>query len=542
MGTDKRERDGTMYRSDEQSASPAARRREEEGYRRPEDFDTEAFVYGDFNLEAFDDFDDDGEFGPEGFERGKNKVFDLDNFEITLEGVEPSARVESKRTTSARPTSARTSKPIDRMETQMMPEDVEEKNEPYASSRENTVKRIKKPKAKPKKSKKHRGSLVGGLFSSNKKKDVIGFFFVYIQLVATIIFIGSLLLLNVLPFIYLAPIIVIVLFLLWWIRNGQYKHKYCRWFGKLCSMGITTGLIICAYCFLMLYWALVEMGSGNSNDCTANLSRDTYNLYISGNDVYGDLDSDTTSRSDVNIITTVNPLTGQILMTTTPRDYYVVIPGVSGDQKDKLTHAGNYGVDASMDTLAELYDTEVEIYMRVNFTSIIDIINILGGVTVQSDISFTTSADAGSGIVFDVVEGANRFTGEEALAYARERYNLDGGDNQRGVNQQALLEGIFWEVLSPSTLLELPELIECVQTEVDTNLTTSQLQQFIKGIIRGGLGTDFYSVAATGTGDYAYCYSYSGGALYVTVPSQSSVDSIKDYMSDVEDGEDLPSE
>ncbi len=528
MGTEKKSGSGTRFRSDEKSASPATRRREEEGYRRPQDFDTEAFVYGDFNLEAFDDFDDDGDFGPEGFERGMNHVFDLDNFEITLEGVELSKPAEQKKISGRRE-----------------PDVVRKSNNPDKSLEQKKCekKKCEKKKSKKKKHKKNRrGNPMRGVLKSDKQKDKIGFFFANVQLVATIMFIGSLLLLNVLPFIYLMVVIGIVLFLLVWIRNGQYKYKDGRGFGKLCSAGITTGLIIGVYCCLMLYGALVQMGSGNSNDCTANLSRDTYNLYISGNDVYGDLDSDTTSRSDVNIITTVNPLTGQILMTTTPRDYYVVIPGVSGDQKDKLTHAGNYGVDASMDTLAQLYDTEVEIYMRVNFTSVVDIINILGGVKVDSDVAFTTSADAGSGIVFDVAEGTNYFTGEEALAFARERYNLEDGDNQRGENQQALLEGIFWEVLSPSTLWELPDLIKCVQTEVDTNLTTSQLQQFIKGIIRSGLGTDFYSVAAIGTSSREYCYSYSGGTLYVTVPDQSSVDSIKSYMTDVVDGEDLPSE
>ena len=102
---------------------------------------------------------------------------------------------------------------------------------------------------------------------------------------------------------------------------------------------------------------------------------------------------ETNSRSDVNIVATINPTTHQILLTTTPRDYYVEIPGISGGQKDKLTHAGIYGVDASMRTLSQLYDTEIPFYARVNFTSLIEIVDQLGGVDVESEFAFTTSED-----------------------------------------------------------------------------------------------------------------------------------------------------
>ena len=154
---------------------------------------------------------------------------------------------------------------------------------------------------------------------------------------------------------------------------------------------------------------------------------EAFSVYISGIDVFGAIE--TNSRSDVNIIAVVNPKTHQILLVTTPRDYYVEIPGISGGQKDKLTHAGIYGVDASMATLEELYDTELEFYARVNFTSLIEIVDALGGVDVESEYAFTTSSD--SGMVINVNQGTNHFNGEEALAFSRERQNVPGGDNQR---------------------------------------------------------------------------------------------------------------
>lgn len=96
----------------------------------------------------------------------------------------------------------------------------------------------------------------------------------------------------------------------------------------------------------------------------------------------------TTSRSDVNIIMTVNPNTHKILLTTTPRDYYVTIPGISGEQRDKLTHSGIYGVDASMATLEDIYGIDISYYARFNFTSLVKIVDALGGVDVYSEYAF----------------------------------------------------------------------------------------------------------------------------------------------------------
>lgn len=165
----------------------------------------------------------------------------------------------------------------------------------------------------------------------------------------------------------------------------------------------------------------VEMDfGGNASD--DSLTKEPFTVYISGIDVYGDVSQ--TSRSDVNIIAVVNPNTNQILLVTTPRDYYVEIPGISKGQEDKLTHAGIYGIDASMATLGALYETDINYYVRLNFTSLIEIVDILGGVDVYSDMSFSTGWE--SGYEMDVQEGWNHFNGEQALAFSRERKESSG--------------------------------------------------------------------------------------------------------------------
>lgn len=256
-------------------------------------------------------------------------------------------------------------------------------------------------------------------------------------------------------------------------------------------------------------------------------------VYLSGIDVYGDITQE--SRSDVNIVAVVNPTSHQILLITTPRDYYVPIPGISGGQRDKLTHAGIYGVDASMATLEELYDVEIPFYGRVNFTSMINIVDALDGLDVYSDASFTTSWN--SGVVFDVEEGMNHFNGEEALAFCRERKNLPDGDNARGRHQQAVITAIIQKMMSPAMLRGAMDIINTVSDGVDTNFTTEQMQSLIKTQLRTGAEWYIYSVSAEGSGAKKTCYSSGATELYVTLPSETSVANIQDLIDIVEAGD-----
>lgn len=260
-----------------------------------------------------------------------------------------------------------------------------------------------------------------------------------------------------------------------------------------------------------------------------SVTEDTFSIYISGIDVYGAIE--TNSRSDVNIIATVNPKTNQILLSTTPRDFFVPIPGVSNGQRDKLTHAGIYGVDASIATLENLYDTEIPFYARVNFTSIIEIVDQLGGIDVHSEYEFTT----GDG--YYVKAGMNHFNGKEALSFSRERYNVPGGDDQRGKNQQAVIVAMIRKMISPQILMKASGIIDSVSGNVETNMTQKQIQELMKMQLNEGCSWSIYSTAAYGTGGYDYTYSMPGRSLAVTYPDQAAVDNIKNLMDRVAAGE-----
>ena len=239
-----------------------------------------------------------------------------------------------------------------------------------------------------------------------------------------------------------------------------------------------------------------NFGGSTSDD---SLVKEPFTVYISGLDTYGEDSNDgrDSVRSDVNIIAVVNPTTNQILLVTTPRDYYVPIPGISEGMNDKLTHAGAYGIDASMATLGELYETDINYYVRLNFTSLIDIVDILGGVDVYSEIAFETGSDAG--YEMQIQEGYNHLNGVQALAFCRERHNLVEGDNQRGRNQQAMITALLKKVLSPTMLLRANSIINQVSQDVETNITQGQLNALIRNQLSTGAEWTIQSVAATGT-------------------------------------------
>lgn len=312
-------------------------------------------------------------------------------------------------------------------------------------------------------------------------------------------------------------------------RNQQRKRMPK---GRFASFLMIAALGIGGFYLLQINMAIDEVAIGEESGAYTeehqiDVTQNPFNIYVSGIDVYGEITTE--SRSDVNLIVTVNPKTHEILITTTPRDYYVTIPGVSGNYKDKLTHAGIYGIDASVATLENLYDTEIPFYARVNFTSVIDIVDAMGGINVESEVAFTTSKAAG--VVVEIEEGKNHLNGEEALAFVRERKAFVDGDHQRGKNQQALLTALIKKAVSPLILVQANDIIDGIVGNAETNMSEAQIKSLIEMQLNDLKGWDIESVAASGDDSgKQYCYSYSGGPLYVCVPDESSVMSIHDRI------------
>ena len=268
-----------------------------------------------------------------------------------------------------------------------------------------------------------------------------------------------------------------------------------------------------------------------NNNSAKQVDSKVFNIYISGIDTYGSIS--TVSRSDVNIIMTVNMNTHKILLTTTPRDAYVKIPDGGADQYDKLTHAGIYGVETSEKTLENLYGIKIDYYARINFTSFLKLIDQLGGVTVHNDQAFTSLHGK-----FDFPVGDIQMNSEQALGFVRERYSLDGGDNDRGKNQEKVISAIVNKLASLNTVSNFTSIVNNLQDSVQTNMSLDTINALANTQLDSGSKFTVTSQAVTGTGSTGQLTSYAmpNSSLYMMKLDDSSVESasqaIKNLMEE----------
>ena len=271
-----------------------------------------------------------------------------------------------------------------------------------------------------------------------------------------------------------------------------------------------------------IYSDAIEL-SIKKNKSNIDITKDSYNIYISGIDTYGNITN--VSRSDVNILATVNPVKKEILLTNIPRDYYVKLH--SFNEYDKLTHAGIYGIDESISTIEDLLDTKINYYVKVNFTSLIDIVDALDGIVVNSNYSFTT-VDG-----YSFKKGTNYLDGKEALSFARERKAFKEGDRIRGENQQLILTSIINKATSTKIITNYTEILKAVKGKFITNIKDEEITKLIKMQFRDGQAWNIKSISVNGVDSYDYVYSYKKNKLYVMKPIQETVDNAKGKIKDV---------
>ena len=260
-----------------------------------------------------------------------------------------------------------------------------------------------------------------------------------------------------------------------------------------------------------------------------NVTNEVFNVFISGIDTTGPVS--TVSRSDVNMIVTVNPKTKQILMTSIPRDYYVTL--ANKDAKDKLTHAGLGGVENSVKTLENFLGIDINYYARVNFTSLIKMVDALGGIDVESPVAFTT--DVGG---YHIKKGMNHLNGDQALGFVRERHHLANGDNDRVKNQQRVLTAMLEKMMSPAVITNYSKVLDSIAGSFETNMSSSEITSLLKMQLNDMAKWDIMQIQLSGTGK-----SMTGGAympnnkLYYMIPDQDSVNECVSLIKKMNAGE-----
>lgn len=266
-----------------------------------------------------------------------------------------------------------------------------------------------------------------------------------------------------------------------------------------------------------------------TNNVSANLdpTKDPFSIYISGIDTTGSISN--ASRSDVNMVMTVNPTERKILLTSIPRDYYVTLHSYGA--LDKLTHAGIYGAEESKTTIEDLLDMEIQHHLKVNFTTVTGLVDALGGITVVSEKDFTSVNG------FSYVEGENYLNGEQALAFARERKAFAAGDRQRVKNQQAVLSGIINKATGSTAILtQYNNLLAAIAENMEISMSAKDMKSLVKMQLSDMREWDIETCSLDGAGSTEAVYSIPGAYAYVMIPDQETVDEAKRKINEVING------
>ena len=340
---------------------------------------------------------------------------------------------------------------------------------------------------------------------------------------------------QMLPVLYLV-IITALLVLLWLLVRKCLASRTGAVVARVLSV------MLCAALAVGCVWAqqglttLNNVTSGLLTGAEANkITKEPFVVYLSGVDNRGELTEN--ARSDVNILAVVNPVTKQAALINPPRDYYVDLAGT--ESKDKLTHAGLYGVETSMATLGNLYGVDVDHYIRINFAGFISIIDAIGGVDVYSDQAFTSVGSPGYYDPTTFAEGWNHLDGKSALAFARERHAFKTGDIQRGINQMKVIDAMANKLKSPTLLMSFSKLMDAAADCFVTSFSQEQISALVRMQLGDLASWDIQSYTVTGSGaKSSKCYSAKGQSLYVMKPDENSVNEAKALIAAVLGGED----
>lgn len=284
----------------------------------------------------------------------------------------------------------------------------------------------------------------------------------------------------------------------------------------------------------VIYTFEIEIAAKNAEISEKKVTKDPFVLYISGSDSRNGVKA--RARSDVNILAVVNPTKGKILLVSIPRDTYVQLHNTTGI-KDKLTHAGVYGIDMSRDTIEDFLGVNIDYTVKVSFDTVVKVVDQLNGIVIDSDQEMNLKATGNKDKTCSYVVGKQKVDGDCALRFARERKSYKTGDRHRGENQMQVITAIVSKLSeSKDYILRLPEILNIAADSFETSLTRDDISSFIRMQLNNGTNWQVESISVDGAGSMQGTYSMGANRLlYVMIPNQESVNNavskIREYLS-----------
>ena len=369
----------------------------------------------------------------------------------------------------------------------------------------------------------------------NKKVSKTQKIFTRVYIAAFAIFAASMLIMNVLPLgmcIVLFGVLMLLSLGIYIVRRSNKSNRT----GKTVATVIAMVLILCYGMGTVYSLGTLSFLSGSSvknASAVSDVTKHPFNFTITGLDVDGTIDAE--GRSDVNMVVTVNPKTHQILMTSIPRDYEIYMAEYD-NAMDKLTHTGFYGVQTTIGAEEQLFDTKINYYVKVNFTTVERFIDAIGGIDVESEYEFTPVKLKS----WTVKKGVNHMNGKQALAFARERKAFPSGDNQRIKNQQLVFEALLKKATSSRTMiLSYNRVLSSLRNYFEMSFSSRESRKLVKFQLAKDPDWKIFKNTVVGGDGSLPTYSSGGEYAYVMTQDYESIENAKTLINAVLNGQDL---
>ena len=349
-----------------------------------------------------------------------------------------------------------------------------------------------------------------------------------LYLIALLVFVSSMLVLDVVPSKLLlgAFVVLLIISAVFFVQlfrdNIKRSRKVTAFILSLILMVVYT--VGTAYA-VATHEFLGQVTAKKKAEDAVDVTNKPFNIYISGMDTTGKITEE--ARSDVNMIITVNPKTHKVLMTSIPRDYLVEL---QNGEKDKLTHTGLMGIDETTSDVEDLLGIKINYYVKVNYNTLKDLVNSIGGITINSDKAFISYIGK-----YRFVEGENQLDGAKALASARERHAYSDGDNHRVRNQQEVLKAIVKKLTGSTTLLtRYNKILKYLAPTMEMNLTRAEVKALVKFQLGKNPKWKFESNSLEGFDAFSTVYSAGNQQLYVMKPDEESIKKARQKIKEIE--------
>lgn len=352
-----------------------------------------------------------------------------------------------------------------------------------------------------------------------------------IYIIALIVFTAVVVKMNVLPAGVLIAVIIILV-LLSAVLFIQLFFKNIKMWAKVLATCMSVCLLF-VYSITSVYalgtLSFLNRVSNKNNPNSVQVTSEPFNVLITGIDTNGTIDTE--GRSDVTMIATVNPIKGEVLLTSIPRDYYVRMPNYDYEG-DKLTHTGFYGTETTIGAVEDLLGITINYYVKINFSTVKEFINAIGGVDVYSEYEFNPVKMKS----WTVKKGVNHMNGEQALAFARERKAFLTGDNQRIKNQQAVMEALIKKATSGVTMLfKYNRILNSLGDYMEMNFSSSEIRGLAKYQIAKNIDWSIKKNTLTGHDSSQTTYSTGSENVYVMTQDEDSINEAKTKIDEVMD-------